>query len=129
MAKINGIGGIFLNLEGNEKELRDWYRDVLGVMVSEYGVNFYSRMQFTILTFKRENDNSAIINFTVDNIEEMLNQLRKKEVKVVKEIENYSYGKFAQIEDILGNVIELWEPMKKEYEEMINKEVASYNSE
>ena len=57
----------------------------------------------------------------------MLDQLREKDVKIVKEIEKYSYGKFAQIEDILGNVIELWEPMKKEYEEMIKKEVKNYN--
>ena len=54
MAKINGIGGVFLNLEGNEKVLRDWYRDVLGVMVSEYGVNFYStyNLQFLLLREK-----------------------------------------------------------------------------
>lgn len=127
MAKINGIGGIFLNLEGDTDKLLKWYRDVLNVKVSEYGVNYIVGNQLTLLTFKRKSERSAIINFTVDNLEEMLDQLKSKGVKIVQEIEKYSYGDFAQIEDILGNVIELWEPNEKVYKVMIEKEVKDFS--
>ncbi len=127
MAKINGIGGIFLNLEGDTDKLLKWYRDVLNVKVSEYGVNYIVGNQLTLLTFKRKSARSAIINFTVDNLEEMLDQLKSKGVKVVQEIEKYPYGDFAQIEDILGNVIELWKPNEKEYRAMIEEEIKDFS--
>ena len=127
MAKINGIGGIFLNLEGDTDKLLKWYRDVLNVKVSEYGVNYIVGNQLTLLTFKRKSARAAIINFTVDNLEEMLDQLKSKGVKVVQEIEKYPYGDFAQIEDILGNVIELWKPNEKEYRAMIEEEIKDFS--
>jgi hypothetical protein len=34
----------------------------------------------------------------------------------------YSYGKFAQIMDIEGNQIELWEPIPEEYEKIVKEE-------
>jgi hypothetical protein len=34
----------------------------------------------------------------------------------------YSYGKFAQIMDVEGNQIELWEPSPEEYEKIVKDE-------
>ena len=30
MAKITGLGGVFLEMSGDTKKLMEWYRDVLG---------------------------------------------------------------------------------------------------
>ena len=42
MAKVNGIGGIFFKCEKPD-EMRDWYRDQLGLVTNEYGSLFEFR--------------------------------------------------------------------------------------
>ncbi len=52
-----------------------------------------------------------MLNFRVDDLDGMLKKLRASKVKVVKDIETYEgMGRFASIEDLEGNRIELWEP-------------------
>jgi predicted enzyme related to lactoylglutathione lyase len=52
-----------------------------------------------------------MLNFRVDNLELMLEQLKANNVKIVKEIEvQVGVGNFASIEDPEGSRIELWEP-------------------
>lgn len=41
----------------------------------------------------------------------------------------FEYGKFAQIEDILGNKIELWEPFDDNYRKMVEKEIEDFKLE
>jgi predicted enzyme related to lactoylglutathione lyase len=50
-----------------------------------------------------------MINFQVENLEEMLAQLRDEGVEVDPKVESYDYGKFGWIMDPEGNRIELWE--------------------
>ena len=51
-----------------------------------------------------------MINYTVQNIEGLVENLKKDGVIVVDTIEKYEYGKFVHILDSEGNKIELWEP-------------------
>ena len=39
MAKVVGIGGVFLKFQDPEK-MRQWYRDILRIKTNDYGVLF-----------------------------------------------------------------------------------------
>jgi predicted enzyme related to lactoylglutathione lyase len=47
----------------------------------------------------------------VDNLDELLDQLRASGVDVLQGPESHENGKFAWIMDPDGNKVELWEPM------------------
>ena len=51
-----------------------------------------------------------MINYRVDNLETLVDELKKEGVTIVDTIETYNYGKFVHILDAEGNKIELWEP-------------------
>ena len=51
-----------------------------------------------------------MINYRVENLESLVEELRKEGVTVVDTIQTYSYGKFVHIMDIENNKIELWQP-------------------
>ncbi len=59
-----------------------------------------------------------MINYRVENIEELVEQLKKEGVTITDAIETYDYGKFVHIVDMEGNKIELWEPNDVEYEKL-----------
>ena len=123
MAKITGIGGVFIKTEQDHERLRQFYKDKLGLKVSEYGVSIISDTSLTLMTMEKGRDPYPFFNFTVDNIDEMMADLKENGVKVVKEIETYDYGKFAQIKDDCGNIVELWEPYRENYLEMVDEEI------
>ena len=50
-----------------------------------------------------------MINYRVENIEQLVKELKENGVKVLDEIETYEYGKFVHILDPENNKIELWE--------------------
>ena len=52
-----------------------------------------------------------MINYRVENIERLVEDLKKAGVKVLDDIEVFEYGKFVHIMDPDGNKIELWEPI------------------
>ncbi len=56
-------------------------------------------------------ESSFMINYRVDNLLELLEQLRGAGVKIVQGPESHENGKFAWIMDPDDNKIELWEPM------------------
>ena len=51
-----------------------------------------------------------MINYRVENLVELLEELKKDNVIIVDEIAEYDYGKFVHVLDPEGNIIELWEP-------------------
>ena len=55
-----------------------------------------------------------MINYTVQNIEGLVNKLKENGVTVLDTIESYDFGKFVHIMDAEGNKIELWEPANNE---------------
>ena len=121
--KVTGVGGIFFFCE-NPKETREWYKKNLGIDTNDYGASFESRNmqnpdEINILQwspFKQGSDYFApskkefMINYRVQNIESLLEQLRQNGVTILGEIQSYDYGKFLHIMDAEGNKIELWEP-------------------
>ncbi len=66
-----------------------------------------------------------MINFRVDNLRELLDQLRDQGVNIVGEIEEYEYGLFAHIIDPEGTKIELWEPFDEEYDKIVEARTKS----
>ena len=127
MGKVTGIGGIFIKCN-NPEEMNNWYRVVLGMTTNPYGVLFsfndsVSPKGFLQLgTFPSNSDyfgnesQQSMLNFRVDNMTEMLEILKTHSVQIVKDLEEYDYGKFVHILDLEGNRIELWEPMDGAFE-------------
>ena len=62
-----------------------------------------------------------MINYRVQNIEGMVEQLRAEGVEILDTLQSYDYGKFIHILDPEGNKIELWEPVDKVFTEMGGK--------
>lgn len=121
--KVKGVGGIFFFTE-NPKETRDWYAKNLGMEVNDWGSTFESRnianpeeinsLQWS--PFKNGSEyfepskKEFMINYRVQHIEKLVEQLKANNVTVLDEIATYDYGKFVHIMDADGNKIELWEP-------------------
>lgn len=59
-----------------------------------------------------------MINYRVENLEVLIDQLKKESVTVTDTIQTVEYGKFVHILDIEGNKIELWEPNDIEFEKL-----------
>jgi uncharacterized glyoxalase superfamily protein PhnB len=53
-----------------------------------------------------------MINLQVENLDELLPQLKREGVDVDLKVESYDYGKFGWIMDPEGNRVEPWEPKK-----------------
>ena len=57
-------------------------------------------------------------NYRVENIENLVAELKKNNVTDLDTIHSYDYGKFVHILDIESNKIELWEPNDIVYEKL-----------
>jgi len=51
-----------------------------------------------------------MINYRVENLEALVEELKKEGVTVLDNVETYEYGKFVHALDPEGNKIQLWEP-------------------
>lgn len=132
MKKVTGIGGIFFKCTNPEK-MKDWYRNHLGFDTDKWGTNFEWRQGsdstkkgFTQWSPSAENTShfepsqkEFMINYRVENLERLIEELKKQGVTIVDKIETFDYGKFAHIIDIEGNKIELWEPNDIEYDKIV----------
>jgi len=130
-AKVTGIGGIFFKSQ-DPVEMRNWYRDNLGLFTNEYGSLFEFRegaephdvayLQWSPFEEKTEyfkpSKKEFMINYRVQNIEKLVEDLKATGVNVVDEIESFEYGKFVHIMDPEGNKLELWEPIDEPFTEM-----------
>lgn len=128
MSKITGIGGVFLQLNQETIDLLSWYKEVLEVDVTTFGLNFLQQGQMSLVTFTG-GQNDAILNFSVSDIEDFVRKLDEKGVEFVMPLMAYNYGKFCQIRDIGGNVIELCELNEAVYKEMVLEEIDEYNND
>lgn len=122
--KVTGIGGIFF-FSDNPSETREWYAKNLGLDINEWGSTFESRNidkpnevnQLQWSPFKSGSEyfspskKEFMINYRVQNIEELVKNLRANGVTILDEMETFDYGKFIHIMDTEGNKIELWEPV------------------
>src|SRR3954467_11900388 len=111
--KVTGIGGVFFRAKDPEV-LSDWYKKHLGIngmeWVQQQGQTVFAPFPADTDYFGSESQ-GFMLNFRVDNLDAMLDELRADDVKIVKDIEEQTgVGRFASIEDLEGNRIELWEP-------------------
>lgn len=125
MAKVTGIGGVFFKSTGKGAALAAWYSRHLGMPLEDFGGAILKwsgdKAEDHGLTVWHVADNdsqwfspspsSFMINYRVDNLGELLEQLRAAGVEVVQGPESHENGKFAWIMDPDGNKVELWEPM------------------
>ena len=123
MARVTGIGGVFLKAK-DPKALSAWYAKHLNLTVSAYGgINFLWSDEVpkgtgstAWSTFPMETkyfgpgSQTAMINYRVDDLDALLEQLHKDGVTIDPKRDDESYGKFAWITDPEGNKVELWEP-------------------
>ena len=123
MKKVTGIGGIFFKCKDPNK-IKEWYNTHLGFDAGPYGASFEWREAEDPskkgLTQWNVNSETAklyepstkdfMINYRVENLEALVEELKKENVTIVDKIETYDYGKFVHILDIEGNKIQLWEP-------------------
>ena len=131
MKRVTGLGGIFFKCE-DPKNMKDWYRKHFGLKTDEYGATFEWRSaeaptekgQTVWSPFKQDTTYFApsskeyMINYRVENLEWLVDQLKKEGISFIDEIETYEYGKFIHLLDPEGNKIELWEPIDAEPEKI-----------
>jgi len=125
MAKITGIGGIFFKSRNKGSELALWYQKNLGLNLESWGgailkwpddkaedggLTVWSAADNDTKWFS-PSESSFMINYRVDNLDELLDQLKQNGVEIVSGPESHENGNFAHIMDPDGNKVELWEPM------------------
>ena len=125
MEKVIGIGGIPVKAS-HPQELQRWYQEKLGVPVSEEGFAVFEwrepdspeqlgQTAWTLFgqetTYFAPSQSSWMINYRVENLDRMLEQLREAGVIIVEQITE-EYRRFAWVMDPEGNKIELWESPK-----------------
>ena len=130
--RVTGIGGIFLKAD-NPDETRNWYQTHLGIKSGQWGGTFEwaqagqpEKKGYTAwsifksdTTYTNPSTKDTMINYRVENLEELLKVLADEGVEIVGEMETYEYGKFGWIMDPNGYKIELWEPFD-EYSNILN---------
>lgn len=123
MKRVTGIGGIFFKCK-NPDQVKSWYQTHLGLDTDEYGTLFEwkqaddpSQKGFTQWSpftndtkYFDPSSKEFMINYRVENLELLVQELIKEGVTILDEIDNNEFGKFIHILDPEGNKIELWEP-------------------
>ena|ERR1700761_3683795 len=127
MKKVTGLGGVFFKCN-DPKQMNEWYAKNLGLPVGEWGTAFewrqfddptktgttaWSTFPNTTKSFE-PSEKDFMINYRVENITDLVAELKAAGITIVDEIATYDYGKFVHILDPEGNKIELWEPNEGE---------------
>ncbi len=125
MAKVTGIGGVFFKSKGKGAELSSWYKVNLGIELEPWGgailrwpddkaddggLTVWNAADHDTKWFS-PSESSFMINYRVDNMDEMLAHLTQNGVEIVGGPDKAENGKFAWVMDPDGNKVELWEPM------------------
>ncbi|PYX88733.1 MAG: glyoxalase [Acidobacteria bacterium] len=129
MKRVTGIGGIFFQ-SSHPQQLFAWYEKHLGIQRSPEtpadatfcsfewlsGENPETKGRTVWALFPRDTEyfkqstSPFMINYRVDDLDALLQELQKEGVQIDPHREDYEYGRFAWIFDPEGNRIELWEP-------------------
>ncbi|GAB3224171.1 VOC family protein [Algoriphagus aestuariicola] len=130
--RATGIGGIFFKVKDPEAT-KSWYHKHLGLNTDKYGTTFEWRSsedptkkgfsQWSPMkddtTYFKPSEKDFMINYRVENLLELVEELRAEGVTILDEIETYEYGKFVHILDPDGHSIELWEPVDEVYDKLV----------
>ena len=124
MAKVTGIGGVFFKSRGDKKALSSWYEKHLGMKLEDFGAAILEWQEdtaedkgMTVWTVAdRDSEwfspsqSSFMINYRVDNMAELVEQLTAAGIDILQGPEYHENGVFAWIMDPEDNKVELWEP-------------------
>ena len=123
MGHITGVGGVFFKAK-DVKALRDWYRDVLGIDMQDWGgatLSYDAPGHPSVVVlglfahdskYFDPSTREVMINFAVDDMDAFLKKLEAKGVKVLGRDDSDPNGRFAWIMDPEGTKIELWQEKK-----------------
>ena len=124
MANVLGLGGVFFKSPDPEA-LAKWYQKWLGMDLGfPYGVSFKTEKvpehgNHVWSPFKADtqyfepSSNNYMFNLIVDNLDEMLEQIKPSGCNIIGETERGEYGNFGWFIDPDGNKVELWQPPLK----------------
>ena len=114
--QVTGIGGIFFRSKDPEALAR-WYQEHFsinpveaGPWQQEAGPTVFSPFSADTEYFGRA-EQQMMINFRVQNLAGLVEQLAAAGVRVDPHRESMEYGHFAWVYDPEENKIELWEPL------------------
>ena len=124
MAKVTGIGGVFFKSKGDPASLTAWYQKHLGMALEDFGGAVLKWSEdlaedggLTVWHVAANDSqwfapsgSTFMVNYRVDDLGQMLAQLREGGVEIVGGPESHENGKFAWVLDPDGNKVELWEP-------------------
>jgi predicted enzyme related to lactoylglutathione lyase len=124
MAKVTGVGGVFFRSKGDGAALAAWYREHLGMTLEDFGGAILrwpddEAEDRGLTVWHVANADSKwfspstspfMINYRVDDLGELVEQLRARGVEILQGPESHENGRFAWIMDPDGNKVELWEP-------------------
>ena len=122
MKRVTGIGGIFFKAN-DPRALSAWYRDHLGLDVTEWGGALIkwggegSEAGLTVWSpFAADTDymqpsaSPFMVNFRVADLDALLAALRAEGCEVMDRTDTSEQGKFGWVLDPEGNKVELWQP-------------------
>ena len=118
--RVTGIGGIFFKCE-DRKGMMEWYDKHLGIPSESWGGQFEWRDKndpdkvcvtaWSPFDAKSDyfgpSEKEYMFNYRVENLVELLEELKKEGVEVIDKIEEFQYGKFGWIMDPEDRKIEL----------------------
>ncbi|MGI4828400.1 MAG: VOC family protein [Janthinobacterium lividum] len=124
MARVTGVGGVFLR-SPDPKRLVAWYAEHLGLTIESYGAATFSWTDEVPpgtgsttwsafpqdTTYFGEGTQAVMINYRVDDIDGLLEQLGRAGVTIDPKRDDSDFGRFAWIQDCDGNRLELWQPV------------------
>src|SRR5436853_730609 len=124
MAKITGIGGVFFKAKTDNKALREWYQKHLGLELAEWGggalrwpedkaedkgVTAWLVAEPATKWFS-PSESSFMINYRIDNMDEMIEQLKPGEVRFHKGPGKNRTGRSFWAFNPNGNKSKFWSP-------------------
>lgn len=126
MKKVIGLGGIFFKSK-DSVALREWYKTHLGIAAEEWGTQFFPKQleeanldAYQVwspfredTTYLAPSEQPFMINFIVEDLDALLDQLRIEGIHVLDDPQDTEFGKFGWILDPDGTKIELWQPPLK----------------
>jgi predicted enzyme related to lactoylglutathione lyase len=120
LAKAIGVGGVFLKSR-DPQALAAWYATHLGIPAQDGGSLAFDGPESAGMTvfahfpqdtrYFGDGSQTFMVNFRVDDLHSLLEQLAQAGVRIDPKRESYDYGHFAWIWDPEGNRIELWQPL------------------
>jgi|GEM_PF-234076 len=123
MAKVLGIGGVFFKSPDPAK-LGEWYKQYTGMPYSKYGAflpvtELPPNAKSAWTPFSKDTDYFApstqpfMLNLIVDNVDQILEQVKQGGGTVVGAPEDSPFGRFGRFVDPDGNKVEVWEVKSK----------------